>query len=359
MILKNLFMFIFKFNNTPIKLIKWLIAFSIFEIIILAPLSSYVPILPLIKKEWGINNFQSGSIYSAYLIGYAFSSLIILPFADKFDTRKVFLLSCTLFVCSHLAFALFAINLILAWIIFLFSGAGLLGIYMIGIRIISDQFEENIRGTAIGLFVSANYASMSVSIFLIGNLLNYFEWRNAYLIVSIISATGLPIAFILLSNIKSNNNISLSNNALLDFNVLKISKLRNVILTYSLHTFELYSVKTWFIVFLTSIFVSRMYSTDNAVVISSNIAGIGLGFSMLGPVFGGYISDRFGRLNTSSILFICSGICSLIVGWVGNFDITFIILFAILYYFFLSSDSAIYSTMITEFSGKKLGSAMA
>ena len=126
-------------------------------------------ILPLIKKEWGINNFQSGSIYSAYLIGYAFSSLIILPFADKFDTRKVFLLSCTLFVFSHLVFALFATNLILAWIIFLFSGAGLLGIYMIGIRIISDQFEENIRGTAIGLFVSANYASMSVSIFLIGN----------------------------------------------------------------------------------------------------------------------------------------------------------------------------------------------
>ena len=80
---------------------------------------------------------------------------------------------------------------------------------------------------------------------------------------------------------------------------------------------------------------------------------------MLGPVFGGYISDRFGRLNTSSILFLCSGICSLIVGWIANFDITFIILFAILYYFFLSSDSAIYSTMITEFSGKKLGSAMA
>ena len=352
-------MYKFNFNNVPTKLIKWLIAFSIFEIIILAPLSSYVPILPLIKKEWGINNFQSGSIYSAYLIGYAFSSLIILPFADKFDTRKVFLLSCTLFVFSHLVFALFATNLILAWMIFLFSGAGLLGIYMIGIRIISDQFEENIRGTAIGLFVSANYASMSVSIFLIGNLLNYFEWRNAYLIVSIISATGLPIAFILLSNIKINNDISSSNNALLDFNVLKISKLRNVILTYSFHTFELYSVKTWFIVFLTSIFVSRMYSTDNAVVISSNIAGIGLGFSMLGPVFGGYISDRFGRLNTSSILFLCSGICSLIVGWIANFDITFIILFAILYYFFLSSDSAIYSTMITEFSGKKLGSAMA
>jgi len=349
----------FNFHNIPSKLIIWLISFSICEIIISAPLSSYVSILPLIKKEWQINNFQAGSIYSAYLIGYAFSSLIILPLADRFSKRKIFLLCSTLFVLAHLGFSIFATDLISACIILFFAGSGLLGIYMIGIRIVSDQFEERIRGTAIGLFVSANYASMSVSILLIGNLLNYFDWRNAYLIVSIVSVTGLPIAFILLSNIKNRNNQSLSNNPVLDFSVLKVSKLRNVILTYSLHTFELYSIKTWFIVFLTSIFVSRMYSTDNAVVISSNIAGIALGFSMFGPVFGGFISDRFGRLDTSSILFLCSGICSLIVGWISNFDITFIILFAVIYYFFLSSDSAIYSTMITEFSGKKLGSAMA
>ncbi|MCH8109233.1 MAG: MFS transporter, partial [Chloroflexi bacterium] len=80
----------------------------------------------------------------------------------------------------------------------------------------------------------------------------------------------------------------------------------------------------------------------------------------IGPVMGGIISDKWGRAASASAIFALSGVCSGLIGWMGDFPWIAIVAVAVVYGWAISADSAIYSTAITEVADPaRLGSAMA
>ncbi len=337
--------------------IIWLLAMCAMLMIALLPFSSYVAALPFIQSEWGIGNASAGVIFSAYLAGYAISALLVLPLTDRLPTRRVFLVSALVTVIGNLLFPIAAFGPVVATALRFVAGIGLVGIYMPGLRIISQEFPDSGRGTAMGLYVTAFYTANAVSLLAMGALMNHMDWRAAYLALSLVSILTIPLVLALVRNV---HNPKARSGGRLQLSVLSERRLRKYIIGYSLHAMELYAVRVWLPALLAAALVYRGTDVEEAAVTAATVGGIALGVGSVGPVIGGAISDRFGRAASASAIFILSGACSLAIGWVIAAPWALIVVLACVLGWAISADSSIYSTALTEAAQPgRLGSTMA
>ncbi|MDE2688329.1 MAG: MFS transporter [Chloroflexota bacterium] len=338
--------------------IGWLLAMSTMLFVLLFPFSSYVAALPIIQEEWGLNNTQAGAIFSAYLAGFAVSALVVVPLTDRLGSKRVFVASTSISVVANVLFPLVANDAITASILRALAGLGLVGVYNPGMRIVAERFADRGRGFAVGTFVTFFYASNSVSLTLTGILLAWFEWRDAYLIMSAASGASVVMAFLVLRNHKSQS-VSGSSGRL-DISVLKNKAARIYITGYSLHAAELYIVRVWLPALLAAALIARGEDELNAAVGAATIGGLAMASGAIGPVMGGTMSDRFGRAASASVIFVLSGVCAVAVGWMVGLPLPLIIGVSIVLGWAIAADSAIYSTAVTEVAEPtRLGSTMA
>ena len=325
---------------------------------LLLPFASYVAALPVITEEWGLSHARAGAVYSAYLAGYSVSALVVIPLTDRLGPKRVFLASAPLSVAAHTLFSLAADGMVSGMLLMGLAGVGLVGIYMPGLRIISERFHSGGRGLAMGLYVTAYYAGNSISLASTGALMSALEWREAYLVTALASSAGVLLVYLLLRGHRDPP--SRGSSGRLDLSVLGNRPARHFIVGYSLHAWELYAVRVWLPVFLVSVLVARGVDGDQAVVRAATVGGIALTAGALGPVAGGMISDRFGRAVSAMAIFGLSGALSWAIGWMGDFPWGVIVVVAVVYGWAISADSAIYTTAVAEAAkSAQLGSTMA
>ena len=336
----------------------WLLLMCLALFIVLLPFSSYVAALPFIQDEWGLNNTEAGAVFSAFLAGYAVSTLFVLPLTDRVGPRYIFLASAAISAASHALFPVLADGMPSAIALRAIAGVGLVGVYMPGLRLISERFPSEGRGMAMGLYVSAFYGANAASLAATGGLMAALDWRDAYLAMSLASAAGIPLVYLLLRSHRHTPDRRSSGR--LDLAVLKNRPARYFILGYSLHAAELYAVRVWLPVFLAAVLVARGTDRADAAITAATVGGIALAAGSIGPVMGGIISDRWGRVASASAIFALSGACSWLIGWIGDFPWGIIIFVAVVYGWAISADSSIYSTAVTEVAAPEaLGSTMA
>ena len=325
---------------------------------LMLPASSYIAAIPDVKVQWGLNNTQAALIFSAYLLGYAASALLVMPLTDRLPARYIFAGSAVVSVLAHVLFPLLAQGVVSAVALRCVAGLGLLGTYMPGLRIVSERFSSGGRGLAIGFFVTAQYFANSASLAATGGLMARFDWEEAYLLMALGSAAGLPLAYFLLRNHRTASGPASSGR--LDATILRNAAARYLILGYSLHAAVVFAVRVWLPVFLVAVLVARGVENDAAIVRAAIFGGLALTVGSLGPVMGGIISDRFGRATSAAAIFTLSGACSWLIGWTGDFPWPLIVAIAVVYGWAIAADSAIYSTGVTEVaSPEQLGSTMA
>ena len=176
--------------------LAWLFSMSLALIVILLPFSSYIAALSYIQEEWGLNNSQAGATFSAYLVGYAVSALIVMPLTDRLGAKRIFIGSALISTVAHCLFPLAASNMASAVVLRAVAGLGLVGLYMPGLRIVGERFGSRGRGTAMGVYVTAYYLAGSLSLSATGALMTWLDWRDAYLSHRLgglrRSARGLP-----------------------------------------------------------------------------------------------------------------------------------------------------------------------
>ena len=338
--------------------IAWLAAMCAMLTALLLPFASYVAALPVITEEWGLSHARAGAVYSAYLAGYSVSALVVIPLTDRLGPKRVFLASAPLSVAAHTLFSLGADGMVSGMLLMALAGVGLVGIYMPGLRIISERFHTGGRGLAMGLYVTAYYAGNSISLASTGALMSALEWREAYLVTALASSAGVLLVYLLLRSHRDRP--SGGSSGRLDLSALRNRPVRHFIVGYSLHAWELYAVRVWLPVFLVSVLVARGVDGDQAVVRAATVGGIALTAGAIGPVAGGMISDRLGRAVSAMAIFGLSGALSWAIGWMGGFPWAAIVAVAVIYGWAISADSAIYTTAIAEASkSAQLGSTMA
>ena len=332
--------------------------------LVLLSSSSYVASLPFIRDEWGLNNTQSGLAFSAYLAGYAASSLLVIPFTDRFRPYGIMLAGIFLTAVSGVLFPLFAEGLWTGSALRFLYGVGHVCVYITGIRLTSLRFSKKGRGLAVGVFVSAGYAGTTVSYVLMGVLLDLFEsWEPAYLATTLPGLLGVAVTLLLgleKSTVASRSERTTAMAGWLSLAPLHDRRLMLVIMAYALHTAELFVARLWLPLLLVATLMMGGFDSDAAASRAATLAGFMFMTGIFSVLLGGWMSDRFGRIRTASSIFAVSGICSFLAGWLVGLPITWLVVLGFLYGFFTAADSAIYSTAVTELAPRNLvGSAQA
>ena len=341
----------------------WLAGMSSILLLVLLPFSSYIASLPFIRDEWQMSNAQAAVVFSAYLIGYAVSSLVLVPLTDRMSPERVLLISVLVIAVSNLLFPVLARDLWSGSLLRLIAGAGHVGVYIPGIQLVSSRFPGSRRGTAVGIFVGTGYAGTTLSYVFMGQLLNTTDsWREAYFITALAGLIGVALAYLLTRGRATPRAEAEAQprKGRLNLEMLRDKSMVLVILAYGLHTAELYLARLWLPLLLGAVFVQTGKAPLEAAALAATFSGVMFMMGIGGVFLGGMLSDYIGRSAGAAIIFFLSGACSFAAGWLVGAPPAFLISLGFFYGFITAADSAIYSTAVVELAPKnRIGSTQA
>ena len=347
--------------------------------------------MPLLLKEWQAPNADGGIVFAAYQVGYVLSVLLVLPLTDRVGAGRVIIACALITVLSFMLFPFMAVNVLSASLLRLCAGLGLAGIYLPGVRIIAAGASARRRGLAVGVYVAAFYLGSAISLGATGALLAAYGWRGAALALALAAVAAVPLALFATRGLDGAEFMlagrsqsppapggakppaataihtrsaappsSAAPTGRLDLSALRDPAVARNVMAYTGHSWELYVSRGWLAAFVASILVAQGSDALSASAGGSQWAALMAGFGTPGVLFGGWLSDRFGRARTALVITLLSGALSLVFGFLGAGPWALLLAAGCLYGLFVSADSAIYSTAITELAvPARLGSAQA
>ncbi len=336
----------------------WLVSISSTLFLTLLPFSSYIASIPFVEEEWEMTNLQAAAVFSAYLVGYAVSSAFLIPVTDRLPPEKVMFASVALIAISNILFPILARDIWTASALRFIAGAGHVGAYIPGIRIVSLRFADTMRGTAVAIFVGAGYAGTTLSYVFMGQLLSISDsWRAAYMITALVGLVGVLIALTHIwpgSSRDSESPPPPSGSGRLELGVLRHRPMTLINLAYALHTAELYLARLWLPLLLAASLIHSGRDAGEAAILAATWSGFMFMTGIVGVFAGGMLSDRFGRTAAGGVIFAASGAISFAAGWLVGAPPPLLIILGFGYGFATSADSAIYSTAVTELAPQNL-----
>ena len=339
-------------RNPIVFLLTAILLFSLF------PFATFVASIPLIEKQWGLINTEVGAISGVYFLGYVLGAILLVPISDKYSTKNTLFFAVSVSAFSHLAFSIFANGLLSALLLRFISGAAFSGVYVIGQKIIGQNTSAESRGSSIGLYVTGFYAGGGLSLLLAGYLLLILSWETVYLLVSCISIMSVLLALIFI--IKIDLLPTNPGSAFINPKVLLNKKLFVASFSYAMHAWELYIMRMWFPVFLAYLYIESGSGVNSSASLAATIAGIISIVASFTPLLGASYSDGKNRAKIAIVILAISSVLSLIIGLTVLLPIIFAIIIGFIWTLFVGSDSAIYTTLITENAKpEELGSSLA
>ncbi len=326
--------------------LRWLIWISLSEIGTMLVFSNYAALLPILQKEWTLTNSQAGWIYSSYQIGYILSVVFLTSLTDYANPKYIYLVTAFWSGISGILFSLWAEGFYSALILRSLMGIGFAGTYMPGLRMVSEKFPSRERGRAVGIYVGVFSLGVSLSLFLTGFINSLISWRWAFLITSLGPIGGGIIAFLKLGKITRGRTEEISKVPLSQ--VLRNRPVLMMIGGYVAHMWELFGMRGWMVAFLTACLLTAEFDFSRAVSLSAGITGVVTLVGAVSSALGGALSDKFGRVNTITVIMLGSGLLSLLIGWTRTFPIWVVLILSILYGFMVTGESSVLSTGVTE-----------
>ena len=122
------------------------------EIFGLASIAVFPALLPTFQAEWNLSNTAAGWISAAYYAGYMILVPMLTSITDRVDARRIMGLGAFLGILTAVGYAYFAQGFWSALVLRLLSGVSLAGIYMPGLKVVSDHTEG--EGTLQSRFIS-------------------------------------------------------------------------------------------------------------------------------------------------------------------------------------------------------------
>ncbi|WP_018133045.1 MFS transporter [Effusibacillus pohliae] len=163
-------------------LILFLAATNVF-VVLYAP----QPLLPLLAEDFQISIATASLVISATIFALALSSLLMAPLFDRWDRKKVILLSSGLLVLPSV---MQSIADSFATVLFWRSICGLFipGVTAILMAYAAEEFPVSQRGRVMGIYVSANVAGGLLGRVISGPIAEAFSWHAVFAVIAVGSA---------------------------------------------------------------------------------------------------------------------------------------------------------------------------
>ncbi len=285
-------------------------------ILTLTCFANFPALQPAFEKLWGLSKTESGLIIGVFFGGVLAGTPILSPLADKIDPRRIWMVSSALMAMSSFGFAFFAKGFWSAIFFRGLTGFGLAGVYMPGLKILSDRLEGHTQTRATVLYTAAFIIGFSLSFAMTGEFAALWGWPKAFmaagvaLVISTLLVLPIPPA--------EDHHLRQAKTPLFEFRpTLRTRPAMAFITTYGSHAWEAFTAGSWAVAFLT--FHLATFEPDLKPMFSPiwvvTFTGL-LGFPA--SVIGNELCLRFGRRQVIFWVSGCSAVASGITGlWLG------------------------------------------
>lgn len=312
---------------------------------------NYSAVLPLVVEEWGLSGTQAGIVFGAFQAGYLVAILPAGRLADRGSPRWVIAAGATGTALPSLLFAAVADGFALGAALRFLSGLFMAGVYVPGMRLVSDWFPEGVRGRALGLYIGTFELGSGLSFVFATTAAEAVDWRLA---VALTSAGALVVPVLVLGLIHdAPGQGSPATN--FDWGLLRNRRFLAATSIYSWHNWELFGVRNWLLAFL----VATPAFAGGTGLVPGLLVGAMIVTSGVGNAAGGWLSDSLGRTRVLASGLGASAVLSSVFGLVGGLPAAALVVLALAYGLVLALDSAPTSTLITEVvADEHVGSAL-
>jgi MFS family permease len=218
----------------------------------MAGFASFAVALPTLVQEWRLDNVEAGWISGVYFAGYVAAVPALVGLTDRLDSRKIYLAGCLFGAAGGLGFGLLAQGFWSALVFRVFSGAGLAGTYMPGLRVLSERLPESVRLRAVPYYTSMFGVGTSVSFLFAAWIDSLFGWQAMFLAGGVAALAAAVLAVIAVWGVPVRAAPAVpSGRHPLDFRpVFSNRGALGYVLAYGGHSFELFALRAWIVAFL-------------------------------------------------------------------------------------------------------------
>ena len=327
---------------------------------------NYSAILPLLQKEWSLTGAQAGIVLSAFQAGYVVAVLALGFLSDRIGGRKVFILSAIETSLAGIAFAIFAKGFFSAAVIRALAGLGQGGLYVPGMKLLSQYFSPRERGRALGIYTSALIGSYAGALYVAAPIASAYSWQWAIVLTSVWGLLGALLVFFFVKErakpkvrAESSGAPLYSSRAFWVKGILAGKPVGLLNLGYMSHMWELYGFYGWVGPFVVAVTLGHGFSDSSALVYGNTIAASAILMGIVSTALGGFISDRIGRTRTVIVVLLVSAACSFSTGWLMEIPLYRFLGIIFAYGFFVVMESAVFKAGLSELvEPEYLGSAL-
>jgi predicted MFS family arabinose efflux permease len=284
------------------------------EILGLAGYSIVPALLPQFIEAWSLTNAQAGWLAGIVSAGYMLGVLPLVSLTDRAPARTIFLASSALSALSCLGVAL-SDDLLAALGWRAVAGIALAGMYMPGLRALTDGMEGARRARVAAWYTSSFTVGTSLS-FLLGRTGIVWGWQGAFILAAILGAIGVLIAWVALP--KAAAGAAERPRPMLDVRaVLGNRDALVLIIGYATTIWGTAGLRQWIVVFL------AFCAAGNGELAAQgwSILAIGTLIGLLGVpagLLGNELSLRFGLRCTAMCVFLLSALVNASFGLVAE-----------------------------------------
>jgi MFS family permease len=307
------------------------------EIFGLASIAAFPALLPTFQVEWHLSNTAAGWISAAYYAGYMVLVPVLASITDRIDARKIMGLGALLGFLSALGYGLWAEGFWTALALRFLAGVSLAGIYMPGLKVVSDHTEGALQSRFVSFYTASFSIGASLSYLLAGEVNALAGWRWAFGVsaISALAALAIVVVFVPAGMVHRGRNEAL----LADFNVVLGSRSAIAyVLGYAAHMWELFSMRSWIVAFLA--FSIQLQPTGAFTWRPTQIAFIINLIGLPASIGGNELSRIFDRRKVISTVMIGSAAIALALGFSAGLPYILVALMAIVHGITVAGDSA-------------------
>ncbi len=315
---------------------------------------NYSAVLPSVAEEWGLSGTRAGIVFAAFQVGYLVAILPAGTLADRYAARRIIAVGASGTGLFSLAFALFATGFLSGSMLRFVSGAFMAGVYVPGMRFLSDWYPSARRGRAMGLYVGTFALSSGLSFLFASGIASAVDWQLAIATTSVGAIAAGPAMLVFAADppdpTRSERGIDLS--------LFRNREYVYAVAIYTAHNWELYGIRNWLFAFLLT--VPAVLATDSPALWAGVLAGIVMTLGGLGNLLSGWASDYVGRSTAIGVALGSSTIITIALGFLQWLPLVALVALLVVYGVALTGDSAPTSTAITEVvEDENIGAALA
>ena len=206
-------------------------------------------VLPDLFVEWNLSETAAGWLHGVYFGAYAAAVPVLAALTDRVDPRRIVLFGLALGVAAGFGFALLAHGLWSASLFRAIAGIGLAGMYMPGLKLITDRLEGTAQARGTAVYMSMISVGNALSFLSAGIVSALLDWRWAFVVSG--AGSSIAVLLVLFAVPAAGRPPPPPERALLDFRpVLANRRIWPYLAAYFGHIWEVFSFRGWFVAFL-------------------------------------------------------------------------------------------------------------